>query len=150
MSGMKSTVRRVTYGHEETFSLFSLLYLYSRHGNCVSSSDGSSLPCHIYISLCFVHLPLFSFLQTPSSFFPEAFSVFVLKMTSFLPLQAAPLGPRGGVFDSLVCNYGPLSASHLKLHGHSRHLCCFLSTLFLKIRYIYCMFTLCIFLDLLN
>lgn len=85
------------------------LYLYSRHGYCVSSSDGSSTPCHIYISLFFVHLPLFSFSQT-ASFFSEAFSVFVLKMTSFLPLQADPLRPRGGVFDSLLCNYVPLSS----------------------------------------
>lgn len=85
------------------------LCLYSRHGYGVSSSDGSSIPCHIYISLFFVHLPLFSFSQM-ASFFPEAFSVFVLKMTSFLPLQADPLRPRGGVFDSLS------SLSHLSLN----------------------------------
>lgn len=66
-------------------------------------------------------------------FFPEAFSVFVLKMTSFLPLQADPLRPRGGVFDSLLCNYGPLSPSHLKLHAGSMSLTLILLILFLVI-----------------
>ncbi len=50
----------VTAGHKATFPL----YLYSRRGYWASSSDGSSSSCHIYISLFFVHLPLFSFSQT--------------------------------------------------------------------------------------
>lgn len=102
----------------------------------------SPLPHLHFLMLCpsaFVFFFTNSLLFFP--FFPEAFSVFVLKMTSFLPLQAAPLGPRGGVFDSLVCNYGPLSVSHLKPHGHSM---LFLVNTLFKICYISSMFTACV------
>lgn len=50
-------------------------------------------------------LPLF---LSPFFFFlAEAFSVYAPKMTSFLPLQAVPWRPGGGVVDSLACNYAP-------------------------------------------
>lgn len=70
------------------------LYLYSRHGYWASSSDGSSSPCHIYISLFFVHLPLFSFSQT-ASFFSRGLFCFCSE-NDFLPSFTSGPPEAGG------------------------------------------------------
>lgn len=87
------------------------LYLYSRHGYWSSSSDGSSSPCHIYISLFFVHLPLFSFSRTDSFFFQRPFLFLFWK---WLPSFLYKLTPWG--WGEVCLTVGPLSPSHLRLH----------------------------------
>lgn len=89
------------------------LYLYSRHGYCVSSSDGSSTPCHIYISLFFVHLPLFSFSQTASFFFQRPFLFLFWKWLPSFLYKLTPWG-QGEVCLTVCCVI--TSPSHLKLH----------------------------------